>query len=47
MKATVGAGIVQFDVPLGWLAPGEYAIELHAKSAAGAAKEIVRFKVTG
>jgi hypothetical protein len=47
MKATVGAGIVQFDVPLGWLAPGEYAIELNAKSAAGAAKEIVRFKVTG
>ena len=40
-------GIVQFDVPLGWLAPGEYAIELNAKSAAGAAKEVVRFKVTG
>lgn len=47
MPAPAGQDIRQFDLPLGWLAPGEYAIELNATSSAGAAKEIVRFRVTG
>lgn len=47
MPALAGRDIRQFDLPLGWLAPGEYAIELNATSGAGTAKEIVRFRVTG
>lgn len=47
MPALAGRDIRQFDLPLGWLAPGEYAIELNATSSAGTAKEIVRFRVTG
>lgn len=37
----------QFDLPLSWLAPGEYTIELNATNAAGTAREIVRIRVTG
>jgi VWFA-related protein len=40
-------GISQFDLPLSWLAPGEYSIELNATNTAGAAKEIIRIRVTG
>jgi VWFA-related protein len=41
------AGATQFDLPLGWLAPGDYTLELTAKNAAGSAREVVRFRVTG
>jgi hypothetical protein len=47
MKAIVVHGIVQFDVPLSWLAPADYVIELNAKNTAGAAREVIRFRVTG
>ena len=47
MRSSSGESVMQFDVPLSWLAPGEYTIELNATSAAGAAKEIVRIRVTG
>lgn len=40
-------GIRQFDLPLSWLAPGEYTIELNATNATGAAREIIRIRVTG
>lgn len=40
-------GAMQFDLPLAWLAPGEYTIELSAKSPAGVARELVRFTLTG
>lgn len=46
MRETPGA-VTQFDVPLSWLAPGEYAIELSASSSAGQAKEMIRIRVTG
>jgi VWFA-related protein len=43
------AGIVQFDLPLSWLAPDEYRIELVATSAGppkDEAKEVVIFRIT-
>jgi hypothetical protein len=36
----------QIDVPLAGLAPGDYIIEVTAKSAAGEVKDLVGFKVT-
>ena len=42
------AGIAtQFDLPLGWLAAGDYTLELTASTSAGKAREVVRFRVTG
>ena len=38
-------GWSEFELPLAWLAPGAYQILLSAKSAAGEAKEAVRFSV--
>jgi VWFA-related protein len=37
----------QFDLPLAWLAPGDYVVEFNATTSAGSAKEAVRFKLTG
>ena len=37
----------QFDLPLSWLAPGDYAIRLTATTRAGNASELIRFRVTG
>jgi hypothetical protein len=38
---------MQFDLPLSWLAPGEYAIRLTATTRSGNASELIRFRVTG
>ena len=46
MKGTDGAP-AQFDIPLAWLAPADYTIELTAKNAAGNAREVIRIRVTG
>ena len=40
-------GAQQFDLPLAWLAPGDYVVEFNATTSAGSAKEAVRFKLTG
>ncbi len=40
------SGLVQLDLPLASLAPGEYLIELKAKGSAGEAKQLVAFRVT-
>ena len=40
-------GLSQFDLPLSWLAPGEYSIELNASNTAGTAREIIRIRVSG
>jgi hypothetical protein len=37
----------QFDLPLSWLAPGDYAIRLTATTPSGNASELIRFRVTG
>jgi hypothetical protein len=37
----------QFDLPLSWLAPGDYAIRLTATTRGGDASELIRFRVTG
>jgi VWFA-related protein len=46
MSASSG-GAQQFDLPLAWLAPGDYVVEFNATTSAGSAKEAVRFKLTG
>jgi VWFA-related protein len=40
-------GVQQYDLPLAWLAPGEYRVELTAKTPTAAAREAIRFRVTG
>ena len=47
LDATPRDGIPQFALPLSWLVPGEYQIELMATNANGAVRERVTFKVTG
>ena len=42
-----GPEVAQFDIPLAWLAPADYTIELTAKNAAGNAREVIRIRVTG
>jgi VWFA-related protein len=37
----------QFDLPLSWLAPGDYAIRLTATTRSGNTSELIRFRVTG
>ncbi len=39
-------GVTEFALPLSWLVPGEYLIELEAQNANGVAKERVTFRVT-
>lgn len=41
------AGLRQYDVPLSWLAPGEYRIELTATTPNASVREAIRFRVTG
>jgi hypothetical protein len=40
-------GLTQFALPLSWLGPGQYQIELQATSANGAVKERVSFTISG
>jgi hypothetical protein len=42
-----GRTLTQFDLPLSRFAPGEYSIEVAAKSDAGMARELIRFRITG
>lgn len=37
----------QFDLPLAWLAPGNYAIEVTASNGGNAARELLRFRIIG
>ena len=49
LPATPGPaeGLVQFELPLAALAPGEYVIEIKATGAGGGeAKELIGFRVT-
>jgi hypothetical protein len=40
-------GIPQFDLPLAFLAPGDYGIEVTVTSPAGSARQLIRFRLTG
>lgn len=40
-------GMPQFALPLSWLAPGEYQIELQGSNANGAVKHRITFRITG
>jgi VWFA-related protein len=42
-----GSGIVQFELPLAWLVPGEYEIELRTTQSGREASQKIAFKVTG
>ncbi len=42
-----GRTLTQFDLPLARFAPGEYSIEVAARSDAGLARELIRFRITG
>jgi VWFA-related protein len=42
-----GRMLTQFDLPLARFAPGEYSIEVAARSDAGIARELIRFRITG
>jgi VWFA-related protein len=47
LGATPRDGLAQFALPLSWLVPGQYQIELQATSPNGAVKERVSFTVSG
>jgi VWFA-related protein len=42
-----GTGAPQFDLPLAFLAPGEYGIELTVTSPTGTARQLIRFRLVG
>ncbi len=46
LQATPRDGVSQFGMPLSWLAPGEYQIELQAANGNGTVKQRITFKVT-
>jgi len=39
------SGLVELDLPLSGIAPGEYVLDMRAKSQNGEAKQLVAFKV--
>ena len=47
LATTPRDGTPQFGLPLAWLVPGEYQIELLGANANGAVKERITFRVTG
>ena len=47
MSEQTGPALTQFDLPLARFAPGEYSIEVAARSDAGTARELIRFRITG
>jgi hypothetical protein len=40
-------GVTEFALPLSWLVPGQYQIELLGTNANGVVKERVAFRITG
>jgi hypothetical protein len=47
MPEQSGQQLTQFDLPLARFAPGEYSIEIAAKSDGGTARQLIRFRITG
>ena len=47
LTTTPREGMPQFALPLAWLVPGEYLIELQATNPNGAVKQRITFRVTG
>ncbi len=47
MPEEAGQPLIQFDLPLARFAPGEYSIEVAARSDGGTARELIRFRITG
>jgi len=47
LQSTPRDGIAQFGLPLSWLVPGEYQIELMAANTNGSVKQRITFKLTG
>jgi hypothetical protein len=47
MREEAGQALTQFDLPLARFAPGEYSIEVSARSDGGTSRELIRFRITG
>jgi VWFA-related protein len=47
MEEEAGLALPQFDLPLARFAPGEYSLEVAARSDGGIARELIRFRITG
>jgi hypothetical protein len=45
--AVAAVTLPQFDLPLSWIAPGDYSLEIAATSEGGTVRELIRFRVTG
>jgi VWFA-related protein len=46
-QVTSNGGAPQFDLPLAFLAPGEYGIEVKVTSPTGTARQLIRFRLIG
>jgi hypothetical protein len=46
-QVPAAGGAAQFDLPLAFLAPGDYGIEVTVTSPAGTARQLIRFRLTG
>jgi hypothetical protein len=46
LQSTPRDGVAQFGLPLSWLVPGEYQIELQAANTNGSVRQRISFKVT-
>jgi hypothetical protein len=47
LDRVASSGTAQFDLPLAFLAPGEYGIELKVTSPTGVARQLIRFRLVG
>jgi VWFA-related protein len=47
LSSSDARGIPQFDLPLGWLAPGEYGLDISVTGASGTSRQLIRFRLTG
>ena len=42
-----GQNILQFDLPLAFLAPGEYSIDVKVTSPTGTTRQLIGFRIVG
>jgi len=47
LASAADTGAPEFDLPLGWLAPGEYGIEISVVGGSGVARQLVPIRITG
>ena len=47
LASAADTGAPEFDLPLGWLAPGDYGIEISVVGGSGVARQLVPIRITG